>query len=105
MLRVPETGVVSVSSAAARRDDRDGPDRRAHLTRDGSKVDAHTLLNSESEAYCIDCGCRVTVGKSGTEYGHARYPRTNRPGKTRCPHRPASVDPDRDPTASERSQR
>lgn len=43
------------------------------------------------DAHCSECGYWITVGPSGTEYGHKR-------GSTggsawRCPYRPGNVDP------------
>lgn len=43
---------------------------------------------------CEDCGCWITVGKSGVEYGHERGRGGTGPAP-RCPRRPDCVDPQR----------
>lgn len=43
------------------------------------------------EYQCQECGSCVTVGPSGTEYGHAAG--VVEPASERCPRRPTSVDP------------
>lgn len=50
----------------------------------------------EHDGVCEACGYIVTVGPSGTEYGHARS-HNRSPGSNRqdCPHRPPEVDPKR----------
>lgn len=40
---------------------------------------------------CSECGNRITVGPSGTEYGHQRGIERGR--DERCPLRPDCVDP------------
>ncbi|GAB6863285.1 hypothetical protein ACFR97_10405 [Haloplanus litoreus] len=42
---------------------------------------------------CPDCGCQVTRGPSGREYGHRRG--TTHADYERCPRRSAAVDPKR----------
>ena len=46
---------------------------------------------TDRDDICPECGRRITVGKTGTEYGHDRG--TNDPRRERCPRRPDSVDP------------
>lgn len=47
------------------------------------------------EYRCPECGCGVTVGQSGTEYGHGRRASSGKIGET-CPRRPVSeVNPTR----------
>jgi hypothetical protein len=57
---------------------------RPHLTDESSAKDGRVpqISNVESEAFCWECGCRVTVGPSGREYGHARGVSE----KDECPH-------------------
>lgn len=46
------------------------------------------------EYQCPECGARVTVGESGTEYGHASDSTSG--SAERCPRRPGpKVDPRR----------
>lgn len=42
---------------------------------------------------CAYCGNAVTVGPSGTEYGHRRYADASNNAE-RCPKRPDAADPD-----------
>lgn len=55
-----------------------------HLT--GAKPAGKIMeCDRDSEAFCLDCGNRVTVGRKDgvqTEFGH----------DPACPHRPAGVD-------------
>lgn len=56
----------------------------------------HPCTCPSHDGVCDDCGCKITVGPSGIEYGHARA--KNRDHETRsergdCGYRPASVDP------------
>lgn len=50
--------------------------KRDHLTRFRSEVGTTSPLTindgKKREAWCHECGRRITVGKSGKEYGHAR---------------------------------
>jgi len=58
---------------------------RAHLTR--CTCGAH-------DGVCDVCGFKITVGPSGTEYGHARaLNRAAGADREDCPHRPAACDP------------
>lgn len=62
---------------------------RAHLRTD-QRGNAALPMDKPSEAYCVECRARVTVGSDGTEYGH----HSGHTGTTeRCPHRPDCVDP------------
>jgi len=44
---------------------------------------------------CAYCGNSVTVGPSGTEYGHRRHNDASNNAE-RCPKRPDAVDPDKE---------
>lgn len=46
---------------------------------------------------CRECGFKITIGPSGTEYGHARRGNRDPDAGVRedCPYRPSGVDPGR----------
>jgi hypothetical protein len=89
--------VVPVSAESAVRPEREGDraDLPAHLTRDGGRdeVSSHQFLQAPNEAYCLECGRRITIGSSGgREYGHRRHGDGER-GTGRCEHRSDECDP------------
>lgn len=49
----------------------------------------------QHDGVCRECNFKITIGPSGTEYGHARATNlgSQEPGRSDCPHRPATVDP------------
>jgi hypothetical protein len=73
------------------------PDDTLPTHLDGCACETHTGV-------CRACGYKVTVGPSGTEYGHKR-PRNRQPDDERvpCPHRPTDrVDPKRNNAVNQR---
>lgn len=56
---------------------------RSHLTKERQAGRTPPINDFATEAYCDECGCRITVGPSGTEYGHARGVK---PGIDECSH-------------------
>lgn len=68
--------------------------RRADHLQHGHVPNKDLGAHRSNEAYCVDCGNRITVGRSVTgrivEYGHRQG------NKLRCPHRPATVDTKRE---------
>jgi hypothetical protein len=64
---------------------------------DPCECDAH-------DGVCTVCGYKITVGPSGTEYGHARASNRSAGDEYRdCPHRPASCDPNKPQARSYRA--
>lgn len=48
---------------------------------------------STHDGVCEGCGFKITIGPSGTEYGHARGRNRRNSDRADCHHRPTQVDP------------
>jgi len=81
-----------------------------HRTSDSGLPEHITQCGCDNhDGVCDVCGYKITVGPSGTEYGHARATNgaVHRDGqRLDCDHRPASCNPgeDRSPDAYSRSE-